>query len=225
MKSLEAEEAEPHQTGPVTLHAYSSRFDNGMVGVLVEDPLTTEEYDAVRRRLARQETVITHPYESYSLTNEAGKTEYQQGPGSEEDRYPPLPANAGFNLFGPSPDMIIANARGDLLFGGRAVSLVAPSLLQLNNVSDLRQPNAEEAIPLPVSVANHTANLQFTAVGQVAVNGEDQTSFLRRDKPTLEGLSVLAAVAAALFAMLQVLQSIRQPKTEPPRTQPSDRSD
>lgn len=184
--------------------------DGGAVDVFVHEPLASKEYIAIRKRLARHPVTTTTAYEDITIDDAAGNRTRQKGPVRQTQRYPPIPANAGLNLFGPMPELTLKDARGTLVFGDRSVDLGAPSLVELRRIEAMRRIGPDATIPLPLSAARHRADLQFTGVSEVAVNGENETSYARRRKSLLEALSFIVGVGAALFAMLSVIQAFRR---------------
>lgn len=185
--------------------------DGGAVEVFVHQPLASKEYIAIRKRFARHPVTTTTAHEDVTIVDDAtGERTPQKGPVKQTQRYPPIPANAGLNLFGPMPELTLKDARGTLVFGDRSVDLGAPSVVELKRIEAMRRIGPDATIPLPLSASRHRADLQFTGVSEVAVNGENETSYARRRKSQLEALSFVAGVGAALFAMFSVIQAFRR---------------
>jgi hypothetical protein len=112
-----------------------------------------------------------------------------------------LPANAGFNVFGPMPVMTFSNAEGSLLVDDREVPIGAPATVRLSDIRALHELSEGESIPIPLSVTENTARLTFRGVGDVKVNGQDEDTFFQRNRQTLEVIGLVVALIGCFFTV------------------------
>jgi hypothetical protein len=203
-KGLEQEARDDPAGARKTMFSESS--DDGEIQLTVDVPVTPDEYTNMRRRLAADDTVaVKSHWDSYEVDNATGKTTPMTGPVVEVERYPPLPSNAGFNLFGPMLKLVLHDARGALMFGDRAVNLEAPSIVSLSGIGVLHRPSSDQSVAVPMASSGHRADLQFSTVGTVTVNDETETSYLRRHRSGIESITLIATVGGVALALLQVL--------------------
>ncbi len=143
---------------------------------------------------------------------EAGPdTSYDHGYVRGRDRYPPLPPNAGFNVFGPMRALRIDDALGTLTVGGAHVAIDPAQAISLSDLRDFQTPDRQSVVSVPMKTGPGTAQLEFSAVGAVKVDGRTyaatRLSVEARDV-VLQVLGVLAAVitvAGAAFALFRSL--------------------
>ncbi len=193
---------------------YPGNWDHGHIVVTDEAPLSASAYGQARKRLQRSEFTKTHyVLENGRFINEhTGKPEGAEiigGPGVVEERYPPLPQNAGFNVFGPMSELAFANAEGSLVIGATTQIVGAPSEVELHDVRALHSLGEVETIPIPLSATSHVASLKFSAVGTVAINGSDQTSFFVRHRVLLEIAGFVMALLGLMLSAVSCVASFR----------------
>ncbi|HET7454119.1 MAG TPA: hypothetical protein VFJ76_01200 [Solirubrobacterales bacterium] len=121
----------------------------------------------------------------------------------ERDRYPPLPREAGFNIFGPLHSILFRGVHGDLLLADKPKSLSASADLRLTDVSALRNEAGEEFVPAPLSTSGDSAALQFRTVGAVSINEVPQsvTNFMDEHQKILAAISFLFGVLSAILGI------------------------
>lgn len=144
----------------------------GTVTLTVEDPLGPPEYRAVRRRIhADPTTVIRIPAHA-----EPGGDYFGEGGMTEEQRFPPLPDKAGFNVFGPLAAVAFDDVYGHLTVSDDHVDLRGSADVVLRDVERLHDDDDQQLISAPLTTADDSANLQFTAEGKVTVNDVTQAT-------------------------------------------------
>ncbi len=153
-----------------------------------------------------------------TLTPAAGPgTNYNHGYVSLKARYPPLPPNAGFNVFGPMKTLQIDAALGALTVAGNRVAIDTPSPVSFSALSDFQSTDRQSVVSIPMTTAPGTAHLEFSAVGTVNVDGHTYAGRSPSSEATdigLEALGVLAAlitvVGAAFGAFRHLPQRLRR---------------
>ncbi len=72
--------------------------------------------------------------------------------------YPPLPQNAGFNVFGPMTALTIGSAVGNLSVAGHPRAIDTPESLRLTDLHDLRDASSQQSVvSVPMTVASNAA--------------------------------------------------------------------
>jgi hypothetical protein len=182
-------------------------FDGGRVIVTVERPLSMGAYRAMRARLKRDDLTYVRFYSRWFSDAEGSG---DGGWGGELERYPPTPANAGFNVFGPLKDVTFRNARGALSIGEETRDFDAPTDIRLTNVHGLRDRASQQLLPLPLSTDGREADLQFKAASHVMINGEEQTSWIRQNKDLVTSLGLIGAGMSLLLGVLGLVLGLRK---------------
>jgi hypothetical protein len=212
-------------------YVYSGRPDGSEIVVRVTKPLGERSYARLRQRVLAHPVIHMRPFNRIGLVLPANRTEPWHGllappvlnvhslqagrarqrshrnivheviPIPERDRYPPLPREAGFNVFGPLHSILFRGVRGHLLLADQEKNLSGSADLRLTDVSGLRNEAGEELVPAPLSTSGDSATLQLRAVGEASINGVPQTvtSFMEEHGNVLAALSfALALLSAAL---------------------------
>lgn len=198
----------PHAPNSMT---FLGRYDAGHVTITVDRPLDQPAFDRVRQRLRHDDLTAVTSYMSIDEFDGRRRTR-DAGPVVETERYPPLPANDGFNVFGPLAQATFHDARGSLLVGDRNIDLSAPSDVQLDAVENLKDIDDQQLVTVPLTTARHSADLQFRAVGKVHVNGTTETSFFVRHRDLFTSLLAVATFAGTLLALLSFLRDLARPR-------------
>lgn len=145
-------------------------------------------------------------------------TTFNRGFVTEDDRYPPLPPNAGFNIFGPLRDLTLDDTVGSVSIGGREISWAIPRSLRLEDVSDFQNVGTRQTVvSVPMVTSSSGADLQFSAVGKVTIGGRKYSSAsqeaARRGTIAMNVIAVvsgLAGIGAFLVAVFRWTRSRRR---------------
>ncbi|HEU5105950.1 MAG TPA: hypothetical protein VFU11_08915 [Solirubrobacterales bacterium] len=197
---------------------YPGRFDGGRISVEVTKPLGARSYAQLRSRVLAHPVVKMRPFNRIGITygEDTPRAEivHQVVPIPEEDRYPPLPREAGFNVFGPLQSILFRGVRGQLLIADREKSLSGSADLRLTDVSGFRNEAGEEVVPAPLSTNADSASLQFRAVGEVRINGVSQTvtTFMEKWHSPIAALSFVFALLGTFFGGRAFLREIGEEK-------------
>lgn len=131
--------------------------------------------------------------------------------------YPPLPQNAGFNVFGPMTALTIGSAVGNLSVAGHPRAIDTPESLRLTDLHDLRDASSQQSVvSVPMTVASNAAHLEFATTASVAVGGEAFSpgreaafSWLGVVLYILGGIASLVGVAGAGYTLVRWLHGPR----------------
>jgi hypothetical protein len=168
--------------------------DGGAIRLTVRKPLTSASYASLRTHVA------DHPLTWVSNSIDQDRT---------EERYPPLPRDLGFNVFGPLSILTLGGASGgSLLVRDRTIPIGAPATIKLTDIRALNEQASDGVIPLPLSTSEKQAGLQFQAVGAVSVNGEEETTFFQRHDVVLPAIGLVATLLAAAASVLGFVRSV-----------------
>jgi hypothetical protein len=188
--------------------------------VRIPAPLSDHEYASMYRRIARHNTVVRtmDPIGSLDAGSESGGSWFTLGvhgvshaypyPMSQPPpyalpemtfRYPPLPRNGGFGIYGPLRLLQLSAAAGTLSVGDRHVVVGPRQELRLSDLTQLRK---DGAIPVPIEASGRTATFDFQASSRVAVDGVDQTRFFARHAQALQVFSLILVVVSTLGGIM-----------------------
>lgn len=116
-------------------------------------------------------------------------------------RYPPVPNNAGFNIFGPLSSLRFDWTDGELNVGMGSQALHSAPL-ELRGIDSLRVRDATDAVPLRLHLPEGQAEFSFQARSAVSINGERPN--LEREK-TLQRLTVLFGLLGLVTGLISTV--------------------
>jgi len=119
-----------------------------------------------------------------------------------EEFYPPLPQEDGFNVFGPLSHLHISDAVGSLLVGDRTVALGSPAEVAFRGLTDLRDAQHEQLLPVPITTSLSHARIQLTAVAGVSVNDSTETSYAQQHNATLSDWLFVIGLISCVCAVV-----------------------
>jgi hypothetical protein len=124
--------------------------------------------------------------------------------------YPPLPPDGGFNVFGPLSELDLSSARGAISASGREIALEAPSNVTMTDVKSLSDSRTgQQLVQVPLYTTQADANLNFTGVGQLSVDGAPETLRANNYTGTLSGIVDGIAVLSLLIGVLGLWYAVR----------------
>lgn len=182
---------------------FFGRYDGGQVTVALNRPLQAESYAVMRRRVNR------NPFTSIKTVQPLGTTRNGQPkaePTTESERYPPLPRQSGFNVFGPLRRLFLRGVRGKVLVADRSLDLTGSADLELNDVKGLLNANDQELLAAPLATSGEATTLQFRAVSEAKVNGVSETTGWQMHR---EEILLVAAVAGILGSLIAILSFVK----------------
>jgi len=176
---------------------------SGTVALTVDQPLAPKDY----RRVQRLVTEDPKKWVPADINPEFGGRPNVEFDVLQEQRYPPLPDHAGFNVFGPLQKATFHDVSGDLTVGDSHVDLSGGGDLELNEVEVFRNSDDEQLISSPLSTGGESAELDFGAHGTVSVNGTAQKTV---ESQYATPMRVLAAILTLIGALVGLLNALRR---------------
>jgi hypothetical protein len=177
----------------------------GTVSVTVDQPLSEGDYRSVRRRvrLKPKSWIAVPPHPEF-------EGELAQAGFWEEEHYPPLPAQTGFNVFGPLTRIELHEVYGNLTVGDKNVDLRGSGDVQLNEVQAFRNPSDEQLISAPLATSGKAASLRFEARGTVSVNEIAQATTQSRWEMPLRALALVISLLGGAIGLLNGIRRHRE---------------
>jgi hypothetical protein len=124
-------------------------------------------------------------------------------------RYPPLPPNEGFNIFGPVSSLKLSSALGSIMIGSKQYPITAESSLSLKNIHSLDVDGGVISVPVQLDVGKKQANVQLQATSEILINDEPLNKRLDEHRnfsrymlfvsPIISVLSLLVSVSSLIF--------------------------
>jgi hypothetical protein len=119
-------------------------------------------------------------------------------------RYPPLPPNEGFNIFGPIGQLKLTSALGKIMVGSHSFDIAAPSKLELRNIESLEVEGGVISIPIQLKTHTREANFELRGTSEVYINDESLNKKADEYKPVTEYLTVISGVVPILSFLATV---------------------
>lgn len=190
--------------------------DSGTVKVQIEDVKEdAAEFAEVYKRMAEQDTITVPDIRGdfFAIDGETNENlgKFNLLPGMTF-RYPPLPPNPGFNVFGSFSDITFNSAQGNLMLGTQPVSIGVPSALQLRDINFLKVEGGMVNIPIRWAAADERADVQLEATAKVFLNGEPVGIGFDSYRVYIEYTLIICTVISAIAAIVQVALARRSLK-------------
>ena len=129
-------------------------------------------------------------------------TTYNRGVVSENDRYPPLPPNAGFNVFGPLASISLRDVVGSVSIGDHEISWSTPRTMRLQGIRDFQNVGSRQiVVSVPMVTSSNSADLEFSAVGRVRIGGHAYSSASQSAERRLTGAVTVVGTASGLIGI------------------------
>lgn len=125
-------------------------------------------------------------------------------------RYPPIPPNRGFNIFGPIRRMEFSRAVGSLALGSRHIDIKVPSLLDFRDIQSLDIEKGVFTVPIQLKTSEETAKIQLKATSQTFLNDEPLNRRLDEYKMSNIQLPLISATISFLSLLVAVWTKIRK---------------
>lgn len=182
---------------------FYGRYDGGRITVALNRPLKTASYTQMRRRVNK------HPFTSIKTVQPFGTGKHGEPKAEkvfESERYPPLPRQSGFNVFGPLHRLFLHGVRGNVLVADRPIDMAGSADLELNDVEGLFNGNDQELLAAPLATSGEETTLQFRAVSEAKVNGVSETTGWQMHR---EEILLVAAVAGIIGSLVGILTFVK----------------
>ncbi len=182
------------------------QLDDGQVTVSITNPeKQSEEFDVVYNRMKENDVVDRRieidadmdgkPYKKSLIMN---------------FRYPPIPPNRGFNIFGPISSIKFSRAVGSLALGSRNVDIKVPSMLDFREIQSLDIEKGVFTVPIQLNTAEEKAKIQLKATSQTYLNDEPLNRRIDEYKMSNIQLPLISATVSILSLLVGLWSRIRK---------------
>lgn len=182
--------------------------DNGQASVTIDHAFEqSAEFQEIYSRLAKADmTVATlHPLPPWRR-----KGEELEGIQSMQMRYPPLPPNRGFNIFGDLSSLKLGRAKARLSINGRETIVDTPSDILMSDIQGFGVHGGALMIPLELDSSKRTVDLLLQGSATVKVGGRPIEGLPQRFRPHLDWTELLLSIAASTVAVIAFIVSFRR---------------
>ena len=175
----------------------------GTAQILIEDPaLQAAEHAKVYNRLKKADVTVA---KGVWLSIGEGKPPQET---VMTFRYPPIPPQQGFHVFGPLSNLLIPRAAGNLVVGSRPIPLGAPSRLDISKINTFSVPRGSVRVPL--LTRENRADLEFQATARLSINGEPVNRRLDALGDFGGYFLLLAAAVQSAAALISIILHFRR---------------
>lgn len=194
----EAPERREKDYSPITSQG---RFDNGEASIKIYTPENqAKEFEKLYQSMKQQGTTVSDFKTYYAKEIEGGKMVF---------RYPPIPPNDGFNVFGKINKLKMDSTLGNLLVGTRSFNIEAPATLELKDIKALEVKNGIMEIPIQIEFGDTPSRIQLNATSEVYVNDESITRRMDNNKTLIDYIVLLGTVLGILTAIVSGVVAIK----------------
>ncbi len=177
------------------------RFDRGETDVTIHTPESQpKEFEKLYQSMKEQGTTLSDFKTYYSSQVAGGKMVF---------RFPPIPPNNGFNIFGRINKFKSESTIGNLLIGSRSFNIEAPATVELKDIKKLELKNGVLEVPIQIGVAETPARVQLKATSEIYVNDESITRRIDNNKTLVEYVVLTATILGAVLAVLSAIVAIK----------------
>lgn len=183
--------------------------EQGVVNILIPDiEEGAAQFAAVYKKM-KENDIVRVPnvpgdfiVKDYDTGKEIGK--YKTVPWMEF-RYPPIPPNPGFNVFGSFSAINFRDIKGHILVGSRVHEINVPSDLELRDINSLEIDGGVIKVPIRWDSKGSLVDIQLQATAQARLNGEPLTSRFDAYRQYFEYVLLISAILSAVGAVFQTL--------------------
>lgn len=126
-------------------------------------------------------------------------------------RYPPIPPNRGFNIFGPISSMKFSRAVGSLALGSRQVDIKVPSLLDFQDIQSLNiEKEGVLTVPIQLNTAEEKAKILLQATSQTFLNNDPLNQRVDEYKMSNIQLPLISATVSVLSLLVSLWSRMRK---------------
>jgi hypothetical protein len=183
--------------------AYTNRRSHGEVSLSIINPKEqVADFNEIYAHMKANEltTASEIPTDGYTYSAETIAMTF---------RYPAIPPNKGFNVFGPISNLKFNSALGSVLIGTRQHELTAPSEVELRHVQSLAVEGGVVPVPIQLDATdeNHQ-ELQLQAKSQIFINKESMNE--KADEYRFgEYMTTLALIVSLVSGLLSIWSIVR----------------
>lgn len=191
--------------------------ESGTVEVSISDVETTaEEFSKVYSKM-KENDIITIPkvygdfiardIETGEVLHGKAKKFYEM-----DFRYPPIPPNPGFNIFGSFSSISFNQAKGQFSIGSQQIDIDLPSNLELQDIKSLKVDDNVMQVPIKWMTSENKAEIKLQATAQAYLNGNPLGKGFDVYKQYIEYALIFCSIASFIAAILQVILAQRSLK-------------
>jgi hypothetical protein len=177
------------------------RFDNGEVSIKINNPdKQAKDFEQIYQSIREKGTTDAYfkTYNSSELPE--GKMEF---------KYPPIPPNNGFNIFGKINKLKITSTLGNLSIGSRPYNIEAPADFELRDIKEMEIKNGVMEIPLQIGMDEIQSKIVLRANSEIYVNNESITRRIDNNKTLIEYVVLIATIFGVIIAVVSTLIAIK----------------
>lgn len=192
---------------------YGAR-DKGTISLQIHRPAEqAEEFDGIYARLEKNDRTEGSVVAMPQWRKARSKGGFFAEGGRMTFRFPPLPPNRGFNVFGHVKHLRFTRASGKVRIKDRVLPIEIPSDLVFSDISALHVEGGAIEVPVRVDRSRNTADVLFNATARVSLNGEAVTSMsdrLRRHFDWTNAVVTFVSAVAGIFGLWLTWLSLRR---------------
>lgn len=196
-------------------YAFAER-GSGRVEITIEDPEGQNRkagFDKIRQSLERDDTVYVSdiPIRGGTFADQDDPNTTWSMPDNMlgvQFRYPPLPPNKGFNIFGQVNNLKFSSAKGNLTVGTRPLEIATTYELELKNIK--QQKVKGDVIPIPIQITDQKANLDIEVTSEVIVNGEAKNRMSDAYGLQTNYVMILCGIVGTVATVLSLALALKQ---------------
>ncbi|HYP01060.1 MAG TPA: hypothetical protein VER76_12780, partial [Pyrinomonadaceae bacterium] len=129
-----------------------------------------------------------------------------------EFRYPPIPPNSGFNIFGSFRSLVFNQVQGHLVMGSRTLDINVPSDLELQDINSLHVDGGVIQVPIRWDAKENVANIHLQATARTTLNGEPLGRGFDMYRQQVEYVLLFSSILSAIGAVIQIVYARRSLK-------------
>jgi hypothetical protein len=177
------------------------RFDNGEANIKIYTPDNqAKEFEQVYQSM-KQEGATVSDFKTYNVKEiEGGKMQF---------KYPPIPPNNGFNIFGEINKLKVDSTLGNILIGARSYNIEAPANLELRDIKKFEIKNGVMEIPIQIGLDVAPSKIQLNATSEIYVNDESITRRLDNNKTLIDYIVLLGTAIGTIVAIVSAIIAIK----------------
>lgn len=136
------------------------------------------------------------------------KPKDQQKPSAKamnmEFRYPPIPLQDGFNIFGPIGFLGLSSARGTVSIRSQAINIPAPSKLEMEGIAGLKVGGG--VFTIPIQTKGNEITFEISAVRRISLNDDlkNQWGEVHGIGSRLQFVILICTIAQGLVALVVI---------------------
>lgn len=182
--------------------------DDGEVSVDIANAFEqASEFDQVYARLSKSDitTARMRPLPRWRRSSEK-----LSGIAEMVMRYPPLPPNSGFNIFGELRSLALTRAKANLRINGEESAISTPSNIVLSDIRGYDVDSGAIKVPLSLDTSKRAVDVVLRGSAAVTIDGRDAMTLPRRFRPHVDWINTLLSIGASAATILAFALAVRR---------------